>query len=59
MDKKVLVGVLDVIVKSVAEKAGITELEARAVVGIALRKGADKFVNAVVASVSGVEVAVS
>ena len=59
MDKKVLVGVLDVIVKSVAEKAGITEPEARAVVGIALRKGADKFVNAVVASVSGVEAAVS
>lgn len=48
MDKKILAGIVDGIVAEVAEKQGLTEGEARAMVGITLKKNKDAIVAAIV-----------
>ena len=47
MDKKVLASIVDDIVKDTATAQGISEGEARALVGIVLRKSKDAIVKAV------------
>ena len=47
MDKKVLAAIIDGIVAKVATEAGLDEGEARAMVGIALKKNSDNFVKAI------------
>jgi hypothetical protein len=48
MDKKVFVAIADEIIKAVAEKNGITEGEARSIVGMTLRVNAAAVVDACV-----------
>jgi len=45
MDKKVIAAVVESIVANVAAKQGLSDIEARALVGIFLRKNADNIVN--------------
>lgn len=51
MDKKILTGIVESIVKGVIDRSGLTEGEARAMVGIALRKNTDAIVQAIAAPV--------
>lgn len=48
MDKKMLVSLVEEIVASVAAKNALEEVEARTLVGIALKKNKEAFVNSVV-----------
>lgn len=45
MDKKVIAAVVESIVANVAAKQGLSDIEARALVGIFLRKNTDNIVN--------------
>lgn len=47
MDKKILAGIVDSIVKNVAAKHGIDEGMARGLVGFALQKNAEAIANLV------------
>jgi hypothetical protein len=46
MDKKVLAGIVDAMVQRIVEQNAITEPEARALLGMALRKMTDRVVEA-------------
>jgi len=48
MDKKVLIALVEEIVTAVAAKHSLEDVEARAMVGIALKKNRTAFENAVV-----------
>lgn len=49
MDKKIFNGITENLVNAVKDKANLTETEARALVGIALRRSQDALVASIVA----------